>query len=287
MRQAVVSGITGHLGHELARQLDDAGVGIHGITRQKIGQDGSLPAAVRLHRTDGTTEALIEIFREARPDVVFHLAGLYRREHQSADVVGLVQTNILLGTQLLDAAKLTSCQHFVTAGSYFQHFDTDDYRPLNLYAATKQAFEDVLEYYVDACGISAVRMTVCDLYSEHDTRRKVMTDIGAAWAAETVLNFRDEEIWIDPVHVEDAAAAFVQAAHLLERKEIPQRKLSRYSVTCGRDWTSAELVALFERIGGQKLTVTRGKGWQLQRRMKPWRGAVVPGWKPRGNYSPL
>jgi nucleoside-diphosphate-sugar epimerase len=281
MRRAVVSGVTGHLGAELARQLVGSEVEVHGITRQEIASNIASVAGVHLHRSNDRTETLVDICNRVRPDTIFHLAGLYRRDHTSMDVAGLVQTNVLFGTQLLEAARLSGCDRFVTAGSYFQHFDSDDYRALNLYAATKQAFEDMLEYYVDAFDMSSVRVTVCDVYSEHDTRRKVMNDIGAAWSGSTSLNFRDEEIWIDPVHVEDAAAAFVQAAVLLERKEIPHRKLLRYSMTSGRDWTSSELVALFERLGDKKLNVTRGKGWQIQRRMKPWRGEVVPGWTPR------
>jgi nucleoside-diphosphate-sugar epimerase len=281
MQRAVVSGITGHLGKELARQLVVAGVEVSGLTRQEAVVDQSLDESVRFHRIDGQMETLIGIFNEVRPDAAFHLAGLYRREHQSADIDGLVETNILFGTQMLEATRLAGCPCFVTAGSYFQHFDTTKYRALNLYAATKQAFEDVLAYYVDAFDISAVRLTLCDIYSEHDTRRKLITDIANAWSDSVPLNFRDEEVWIDPVHVEDAAAAFVQAAGLVESDAVPRRTLARYSVSCGRNVTSAELVALFERLGGRKLTVTRGKGWHLSRRMKPWRGDRVPGWEPR------
>lgn len=281
MQHVVVSGITGHLGGELARQLIGAGVKVSGLTRQELAAIRSRDEPVRLHHIDGRAETLIDIFATARPDAVFHLAGLYRREHQSSDIAALIDTNITFGTQLLEAARMAGCTRFITAGSYFQHFDTDDYRALNLYAATKQAFEDVLAYYVDAFDISAVRLTVCDVYSEHDTRRKVITDIARVWQESIPLSFRDEEIWIDPVHVEDAAAAFKQAAELLESKALPQRALSRYSITCGRDVTSAELVAAFERLGGRKLEVTRGKGWSQARRMRPWRGDVVPGWKPR------
>lgn len=281
MQRAIVSGVTGHLGQEVARQLASAGVQVHGLTRQERILEGSNDPAAHLHRIDGKLETLLSIFNEVRPDIVFHIAGHYRREHQGGDIAALIETNIHFGTQLLEAMRLTECRHLVTAGSYFQHFDADAYRPLNLYAATKQAFEDLIEYYVDACEISAVRLTVCDIYSEHDARRKLMTDMATAWANQTTLIFKDEEIWVDLVHVEDAAAAFLQAVRLLESDLVPPCALTRYSITSGRDLTSAELIALFERLGGRKLIVNRGKGWHLSRRMKPWRGAVLPGWTPR------
>lgn len=282
MQRAIVSGATGHLGQEVARQLASAGVQVHGLTRQEVARDGAAgEPSVHLHRVDGQLESLLSVFNEVRPDVVFHIAGFYRREHQAADVAALMETNIHFGVQLLEAMRLAECRHLVTAGSYFQHFDADAYRPLNLYAATKQAFEDLIAYYVDACDISAVRLTVCDIYSEYDTRRKLMTDIATAWASKTPLHFKDEEIWVDLVHVEDAAAAFFQAAKLLETNLVPHHALTRYSITSGRNVTSVELIALFESLGGRKLLVNRGRGWQLPRRMKPWCGAVLPGWTPR------
>jgi nucleoside-diphosphate-sugar epimerase len=281
MHCTVVSGVTGHLGQEIARQLVSCGVEVWGLTRQDVPPDQSWRDGVRFHHIDGRAETLIGLFEEIRPDTVLHLAGLYRREHRSADIEPLIDANIIFGTQLLEAMRLTRCDRLVTAGSYFQHFDSCDYRALNLYAATKQAFEDLVAYYVDAFDISAVRLTLADIYSEHDTRPKLMTNIATAWTEAVAIQLQDEEAWIDPIHVEDAAAAFLQAATMLEDGAVPRGALSRYSVTYGRDVTASELLAIFERLGGRKLAVCRGQGWHLSRRMKPWRGDVVPGWAPR------
>jgi nucleoside-diphosphate-sugar epimerase len=280
MDRAVVSGITGHLGAEVARQLVARGVEVFGLTRQDRAVDSGIIAPVRLHRIGGRTETLLDIFNQVRPDTVFHLAGLSRRNHNSEDIVPFIEANVLLGTQLLEAMRLSGCGRIVTAGTYLQHFDTDGYRAFNLYAATKQAFEDLLAYYVDACGFTAVRLTLCDIYSEHDRRPKLMTDIVNSWAHATPLQLRDAQARVDLIHVEDAAAAFLQAARLIESAVIPAQTLTRYSVSSGRDLTSSELVGLFERVSGKALNVVQGNAAPV-RNLTPWRGAGIPGWMPR------
>lgn len=276
MRRVLVSGITGHLGQEVSRQLSDRGIEIYGLTRQQIAS--SEPA--RLLRIDGSTQSVLTVFQQIRPDAVIHLAGLSRREHRAGDIEPFVEANILFGTQLLEGMRASGCRHMVTAGTYLQHYETDSYRAFNLYAATRQAFEAVLEFYVDAYDISAVRLTLADIYSEHDTRPKLMTDIAKAWADSTALDLRDPDAFVDLIHVEDAAAAFLQAASMLESGGIPDRNLSRYSVSSGEDITAQELVHRFERRAGRNLQITRDRA-PPSRRIKPRRSEPVPGWKPR------
>lgn len=276
MRCALVSGITGHLGQVVARQLFEQGVEVCGLTRQQLASSG--PA--RLLRTDGSTQSVVTAFEQIRPDVVVHLAGLSRREHRGSDVEPFVEANILFGTQLLEGMRVSGCRHMVTAGTYLQHYDSDSYRAFNLYAATRQAFEAVLEFYVDAYQISAARLTLADIYSEHDTRPKLMTDIARAWAGSVPLNLRDPDAFVDLIHVEDAAAAFLKMASLLESGGISDRRLSRYSVSSGQDITAQELVHEFERRAGRNLQITRDCASPPARRIKPRRGEPVPGWKP-------
>src|SRR5688572_17687262 len=281
MRRALVSGITGHLGHEVAHQLSQQGIAVFGLTRQLVATDDALSNSARLLQIDGSTDSILSAFEHASPDVVIHLAGLSRREHRSSDIEPFVEANILLGAQLLEAMRIGGCRRIITAGTYLQHYETDAFRAFNLYAATRQAFETLLEFYVDAYEIAAVRLTLADIYSEHDTRPKLMTDIAKSWRESAPLNLRDPDAFVDLIHVEDAAAAFLQAALQLESGSIPERALSRYSVSSGEDITALELVRRFERQAGGNLPNAGDCAPAPSRRIKPWRGEPVPGWKPR------
>jgi len=280
MRTAILSGITGHLGSELARQLSAAEIDVHGVSRS----DAPIRSSARellVHRIDGSTTCLVELFERIRPDITFHLAGLTRRAHQTADVSPFIEANIHVGTQLLEAACRSKCTLFITAGTYLQHFNGAQGGSMNLYAATKDAFEAMLQYYVDAFDLTAVRLTLSDIYSEGDKRRKLMTDIADACAYERSLSLANEAARLDLVHVEDAARAFLRTASLLEKGEIAPRKVSRYSVSSGSDISAGRLIAAFERMSGKALTVHQQSATRLSRDMGPWYGTPVPGWQPQ------
>jgi nucleoside-diphosphate-sugar epimerase len=106
-----------------------------------------------------------------------------------------------------------------------------------------------------------------------------MTDMAAACVAGTAIALHEEEVWIDPVHVQDAAAAFRQAASLLGGV-VRSGELARYSVTCGRDVSSSDLAAVFQKLVNRPLIVERRPSSSVSRRVKPWRGTTVPGWQP-------
>lgn len=280
MTRVLISGITGHVGQELARQLLAADVEVHGISRSRGAFHLFERTTARIHHVDGRTETLIALFEDVQPDVVIHLAALARREHLSSDVTPFVNANILLGTQLLQASKTSGCRRFITAGSYLQHDERGAYRPFNLYASTKQAFESILAFYVDAFQFAAVVLTLCNIYSEFDPRPTLLTDIADASASKPV-RLHAAEAWVDLVHVEDTAAAFMQVMALLEDNDIRAGTLSKYSVSAGREMTAGELVGLVERIDGRRREIQTGERPVPARRVKPWSGARVPGWEPR------
>jgi len=261
-----------------------AGVEVHGISRSRNANRQFERTSPRVHQIDGRTETLTALFEGVRPDIVFHLAALARREHLTSDVTPFITANILLGTQLLEAAKVSGCRRFVSTGSYLQHDESGGYRPFNLYASTKQAFESVLAFYVDAFQFAAVVLTLCNIYSEFDPRPTLLTDIADASASKPV-RLHAAEAWVDLVHVEDTAAAFVQVMRLLEGNDIHPGTFSRYSVSAGREMTARELVALVERIDNQPRAIQTGDRPAPARRVKPWSGPRVPGWEPRVTFE--
>jgi nucleoside-diphosphate-sugar epimerase len=278
MRRAIISGVTGFIGQELARQLERSGIEVHGLTRAA---QRTSTGSIQTHRIDGRTETVVEIFQTVRPDYVVHLAGLARREHLVDDVIPFVQANIILGAQLLEAMRLSGCMHFITAGSYLQYSDDGLPRAMNLYAGTKHAFSQIIDYYVDAFGISAATLILCNIYGEQEQRPQLITDIATALVEGRTLALHGDEAWIDPVHVEDAAAAFVRTMQIIEDYPAGGRLL-RYSVTCGQDISATELISMFESIGGRKLNVQRNQFCSATtRRTRPWRGQVIPGWTPK------
>jgi len=104
-RVALVTGDTGFVGGSLARRLPADGSETYAIVRPSSNATilGDVLGSGNVHVHDGSTVGLIDILRSVHPDIVFHLASLVVAEHSTDDVDPFVQSNVLFGTQLLEA----------------------------------------------------------------------------------------------------------------------------------------------------------------------------------------
>jgi nucleoside-diphosphate-sugar epimerase len=277
----IVSGITGQVGRRLAWQLTSLGYKVYGLTRQALTSIPSLPSTVTLCRIDDKTETFCEIFQKYHPDTVIHLAALARRHHLATDITPFVEANILLGTRILEAMRHSGCRRFITAESILQFSADGELRPFNFYAATKQAFSDLLLYFTAVFDISAVALVLPTIYSEYANNTKLMTDIVSAALNSSTVTLAESQVRVDLVHVEDVAAAFVRAVEFLLESAADRGGLSRYCVSSGSPITSADLVALFERVGKRGIPVRKQPSLEGTRRGNPWSGPTLPGWVPR------
>jgi nucleoside-diphosphate-sugar epimerase len=133
-----------------------------------------IAAGAATHIHDGSYQSLHAAAITARPDIVFHLASELQRDQSPVASERLLASNILFGTQLAEAALAAGCTRFVNTGTFWQHFGGEGYDPVDLYAATKQAFQDLLLFYHKARGLSCVTLKPYDNYGPDDFRRKII-----------------------------------------------------------------------------------------------------------------
>ena len=157
-KRALITGASGFIASHLAKKMAANGWEIRLLIRPS---SELIPQLQSMHSYfyDGSLASIDLCLNDFKPDIVFHLASLFISEHQANDLSPLVDSNILLGAQLLESMAEHGVNKLVNAGTSWQHFNSDLYRPVNLYAATKQAFEAILQYFVDAKDISCTFKT--------------------------------------------------------------------------------------------------------------------------------
>jgi nucleoside-diphosphate-sugar epimerase len=245
-----------------------------------FGPESKVP---RRHCIDAETpEAFDAILKESHPDIVFHCASLFLAEHKPDQIPALIASNIGFGTGLVDAMVHHGVLKLVNAGTSWQHFSVDQYRPVNLYAATKQAFEDILAYYVDAYGLEAITLKLFDTYGPDDPRPKLVPLLQRTALTGDPLEMSQGEQLLDLLHVDDAIEGFCIAA---DRLLVAKKALGfheTYGLSSKRLVSIRELVGLFSKLGGAPLKVTWGKRPYRKREiMIPWKPPTsLPGWKP-------
>lgn len=252
---------------------------MHAIVRPES-KAGSLPPAVRMHLDDGSAAALDKAVADALPSVCFHLAGMFLGMHRADQISPLVASNVTFGTRVAEALSRIGGALLLSAGTYWQHVDGAAYRPAALYAATKQAYEDLLRYYTDDGSLRAVALRLFDTYGPHDPRQKLLNLLLGAAASGQPLGISGGEQLVELVHVDDVTRAFLVAAEAFG--DWSARGCPRYSVDADDAISLRDLVMKVETITGRRIDARWGDlPYRRNEMFERWdAGARLPGWEP-------
>jgi len=277
MKQVLVTGATGYIGSRLTHVLLEHGHHVHLLLRK----DSSLACleGVReqliLHSYDGSYESAAAIFQANTIDTVFHLATWFNSTHKPENITDIIHSNILLGTHLLEAMAQKGCRRFINTGTYWQHNQAGEYSPNSLYAASKQAFSDIVDYYVH--HVSAITIKLFDVYGKGDTRGKIFNMLDDASKNNKRLDMTAGEQQLRLTHVDDAVAAFLLAEALLGTPE-HQKKHTLYFAGAN-PVALKEVVKTYMAVTGKKVDITWGAlPYRQGQIMKPYTGIKLPGW---------
>jgi nucleoside-diphosphate-sugar epimerase len=274
VRRALVTGATGFVGSHVVRRLLADGVEVHALVRPTSDTTALLAAGAHLHVDDGGD--LRGVVDAAEPDRCYHLATNFIAEHSPDQVAALVRDNVGFPARLADALARAGVVSFVNVGTAWQHVDGQPYRPKNLYAATKQAFEDVLTHYRTAGALQPVTVNLYDTYGPDDRRAKLLGALlDKVRTPGPPLAMSSGHQLIDLVHVDDVVDALLAAGEA--------GAATRYSASSGRPLTLRQLVDVVVEVAGQAVPVEWGARPDRAGDMtEHWdAGPPVPGWRPR------
>ena len=285
-KRALVTGGTGYVGSMLVRRLVADGWDVHLIVRPNTDKKVLAPVAehIECHVHGGSSQGICDIVAAARPDVVFHLASLFLAQHKVSDVEALVNSNVLFSVQLAEAMASNGVRHLINTGTSWQYYENEAYNPVNLYAATKQAFESLLAYYVAAHGFVVTTLALFDTYGPGDWRQKLIALLWKTADSSEPLAMSPGEQSIDLVHIDDVVAAFVLSAQQLAGKASGH---THYGVSSGRPMLLRDLVKRFEKATGAAVPILWGaRPYRPREVMSPWTDFnPVPGWHPRTPFE--
>jgi nucleoside-diphosphate-sugar epimerase len=146
----LLTGCTGFIGKHLSEALISSGIALSAIVEAASERDDLESKGIGCFvDCERATSSMLQFFNDNRFDGVIHLASCFLVEHKPEDVSGLISTNLLFSTRVLEAAVQSNVRWFINTGTFWQHFNNNDYSPVNLYAATKQAFQTIAQYYIE------------------------------------------------------------------------------------------------------------------------------------------
>jgi nucleoside-diphosphate-sugar epimerase len=282
-KRVLVTGSTGYIGSKLTTQLVLSGYDTHIIIRPQSDLTPliNILSNLTVHCYNGTTENMIEILHKAKPDIVFHLASSVIVNHSLDEIESLIRSNILFGCQLVEAMVKNGCYDLINTGTSWQHFEQSDYNPVNLYAATKEAFEAILTFYTETSSLNVTTLKLFDTYGPNDTRSKIIPLLQKAFKEQKELAMSKGEQLIDLVYIDDVVNAYLIAAERHFKGQ--SRKKEVFAISSENPIPLKEIVRTFEELMGKTLPINWGKRPYRNREvMIPWnQGVRLPNWHPK------
>ena len=254
-----VTGATGFIGSNLikalARQTNHAPCILRKMS-STFEFEKDIKSGCEMFEMDANADNIYQIIQSARPDMIIHLASLTQRGDRKGQIDQLIQSNILFPTKLLEAMVGSGVKHFINTGTSWEHFNgCEDYDPVDLYASTKKAFEDILQYYVNAHNINALTIKLFDTYGPNDLRPKLFSFFKNANNQEPT-DLSPGEQYLDLLYIDDVTSAYIKAIDYLTLRK--HGNLESVFIGYGQSYQLKEIVSMYENISGTPLNIRWG-----------------------------
>jgi nucleoside-diphosphate-sugar epimerase len=122
--KVLITGATGFVGTTLIPYLYNKGYTDLVLLVRNVQKAKRLFQGIPVQLIDTTNEWRDEVI-QCNPDAAIHMATLFNGRCDAANAKAIVDTNILLTTQLLEALMHTDCQYFVNIGTFTEFFEGD------------------------------------------------------------------------------------------------------------------------------------------------------------------
>lgn len=211
------------------------------------------------------------------PDAIIHLASIQHYIQSDETLEEMINTNIKLGIELLEVISQIDCSIFINLSTYFKYYDSTEYNPVNFYAASKKAFEDIMIFYVENYCKTGITLDIYDIFGENDSRNKLYKLVLDSLDSKSSLGITPGEQLLDLVYIGDITRAIIM---ILESEKLQVEGYFEYSLSSERQITVKTMIQTIENKSGLTANVLYGDiPYRNRVVMKPVvRNLKLPGW---------
>ncbi len=297
MRRALVTGGAGFIGSHVVDALLENGFAVDVVDNLSSGSRDNLSSQAVLNELDVGSPEVVRVVRDARYDVVCHLAAQIDVRKSVADPAADAIVNIVGTLNLLEAVRSSGHSTRVvfssTGGAIYGDFvavpSTEELPkdPESPYGIAKLSVEYYLAYYGRVHGVDCVALRYSNVYgprqNPHGEAGVVAIFCDRILRGQPLTVYGDGRQTRDYVFVGDVARANVAAA----RATLPparQLDVRAYNIGTSRETSVLELAETLQRAASSNLQIARAParaGEQMRSVVVTDKAARELGWRPQ------
>jgi nucleoside-diphosphate-sugar epimerase len=216
---------------------------------------------------------LKNLLKKVKGSWLIHCATHYVKKHQSNDIVKIINSNIELGTILLDNLNVMGTKNFINFSTIWENYNGIKNNPHNLYSASKQAFEKIINYYqINNKKINFYSLVISDTYGANDKRQKLISVIKKNIINKKETKIISKNLHINLLNVND----IVSGVFILLKSKI---KPGKYSMINKIPFKAIDLIQQIQKRIKSQVKIK----WLSSKKIKEkiYNYKSLPGWKPR------
>lgn len=293
MSKILVSGGAGFIGSVLVDRLVLEGHEVTILDNLVSGSRDYINPQADFWQLDILDKSLTERFKEAKFDLVYHLAAQIDVRASVANPSFDNEVNVIGGLNILEASRQGGVKKIIfssTGGAIYgetEELPTTEYAatyPLSPYGINKLALEKYINYYYQVYGLNYTILRFANVYGPRQYKggeAGVIAIFTEALARDSdCMLFGDGEQTRDFVYVDDVVSALVKAGTIDCRGEI--------NIATAKEVSMLEMIAAIEKAAQKKLNYKKlaaKPGEVLRSCLSNKRALETLNWQPQIDFT--
>lgn len=211
----LLTGTTGFIGHNFLKNALLKNFKIIDILRSKNTRNAKIKKIKKNYSNNYQTiyfsnyRQIQKKLKKINYDYFINFATLYKSNHKYEDIFGFINSNILFPTLLYENIHLKA-KKIINFGTMMQVANGKNYNSKNLYAASKNAFEMIENFYSNRASRSKFyNLKFYESFGENDNRPKLIPTILKNHKKNKLTKIISKKLELNIIHVNDITKAIM------------------------------------------------------------------------------